>query len=47
MHVRGGELTVELAGDGRGTIRLGGPVVHVFDVTIPWPTIRRRGPERT
>lgn len=31
VHERGGDLTVEL-GD---TIRLGGPVVHVFDVEIP------------
>jgi len=30
VHVPGGDLTVEL-GD---TIRLGGPVVHVFDTTI-------------
>ena len=30
VHVRGGDLTVEL-GD---TIRLGGPVVHVFDVDV-------------
>jgi diaminopimelate epimerase len=30
VHVPGGDLTVELA----DTIRLGGPVVHVFDVEI-------------
>jgi diaminopimelate epimerase len=30
VHVPGGDLTVELG----ETIRLGGPVVHVFDVTI-------------
>jgi diaminopimelate epimerase len=37
VEVLGGELTVQL-GD---TIRLGGPVVHVFDVDIDddgWPT---------
>jgi diaminopimelate epimerase len=33
VHVPGGDLTVEL-GD---TIRLGGPVVHVFDTTIDLP----------
>jgi diaminopimelate epimerase len=32
VHVPGGDLTVELPGDGRETVRLGGPVVHVFDV---------------
>ena len=30
VHVPGGDLTVELG----TTIRLGGPVVHVFDVEI-------------
>jgi diaminopimelate epimerase len=30
VHVPGGDLTVELA----NTIRLGGPVVHVFDVEM-------------
>jgi hypothetical protein len=30
VHVLGGELTVDL-GD---TVRLGGPVVHVFDVDV-------------
>ena len=34
VHLPGGDLTVELADDGRGTIRLGGPVVHVFDVEL-------------
>jgi diaminopimelate epimerase len=34
VHVPGGDLTVELADDSRGTIRLGGPVVHVFDVEL-------------
>ena len=38
VHVPGGDLTVEL-GD---TIRLGGPVVHVFDVDVE----RRREPSR-
>jgi diaminopimelate epimerase len=30
VHVPGGDLTVELG----ETIRLGGPVVHVFDVDV-------------
>jgi len=30
VHVPGGDLTVELG----ETIRLGGPVVHVFDVDL-------------
>jgi diaminopimelate epimerase len=34
VHVPGGDLTVELPGEGRSTIRLGGPVVHVFDVDV-------------
>lgn len=34
VHVPGGDLTVELPGTGRDTIRLGGPVVHVFDVEV-------------
>ncbi len=34
VHVPGGDLTVELPGEGRDTIRLGGPVVHVFDVAV-------------
>jgi diaminopimelate epimerase len=34
VHVPGGDLTVELPSQGRETIRLGGPVVHVFDVDI-------------
>jgi diaminopimelate epimerase len=34
VHVPGGDLTVELPGEGRATIRLGGPVVHVFDVDV-------------
>lgn len=34
VHVPGGDLTVELPDEGRDTIRLGGPVVHVFDVEV-------------
>ncbi len=34
VHVPGGDLTVELPREGRATIRLGGPVVHVFDVDV-------------
>lgn len=34
VHVPGGDLTVELPRAGRETIRLGGPVVHVFDVDL-------------
>jgi diaminopimelate epimerase len=34
VHVPGGDLTVELPRAGRDTIRLGGPVVHVFDVDL-------------
>jgi diaminopimelate epimerase len=35
VHVPGGDLVVEL-GD---TIRLGGPVVHVFDVEVELPPV--------
>jgi diaminopimelate epimerase len=34
VHVPGGDLVVELAVPGRDTIRLGGPVVHVFDTEV-------------
>jgi diaminopimelate epimerase len=34
VHVPGGDLTVELDDAPGGTVRLGGPVVHVFDTTI-------------
>jgi diaminopimelate epimerase len=34
VHVPGGDLTVELPREGRHSIRLGGPVVHVFDVDV-------------
>jgi diaminopimelate epimerase len=34
VHVPGGDLIVELPREGRDTIRLGGPVVHVFDVDV-------------
>jgi diaminopimelate epimerase len=34
VHVPGGDLTVELSSANRGTIRLGGSVVHVFDVDV-------------
>jgi diaminopimelate epimerase len=34
VHVPGGDLVVELPGSGRDTVRLGGPVVHVFDVDV-------------
>ncbi len=34
VHVPGGDLTVEIDSHPGGTIRLGGPVVHVFDTTI-------------
>jgi len=34
VHVPGGDLTVELGTSPDGPIRLGGPVVHVFDTTI-------------
>ncbi len=34
MHVPGGDLTVELAAGPTDGIRLGGPVVHVFDVEL-------------
>jgi diaminopimelate epimerase len=36
VHVRGGELVVDLG----ATLRLGGPVQHVFDVEVDWE--RRR-----
>jgi diaminopimelate epimerase len=35
VHVPGGDLVVQL-GD---TIRLGGPVVHVFDVEVQLPEV--------
>jgi diaminopimelate epimerase len=34
VHVGGGDLTVELPNEDRDTVRLGGPVVHVFDVEV-------------
>jgi len=34
VHVPGGDLTVELGTGSTGGIRLGGPVVHVFDVEL-------------
>ena len=34
VHVPGGDLTVKLGTSPDGPIRLGGPVVHVFDTTI-------------
>lgn len=34
VHVPGGDLVVDLPGEGGDTIRLGGPVVHVFDVEV-------------
>jgi diaminopimelate epimerase len=34
VHVPGGDLTVELPNEDRDTVRLGGPVVHVFDVEV-------------
>ena len=35
VHVPGGDLEVDLGDGGSGTgVRLGGPVVHVFDVTV-------------
>jgi diaminopimelate epimerase len=34
VHVPGGDLSVELGAGPKGSVRLGGPVVHVFDVTI-------------
>jgi hypothetical protein len=44
VHVPGGDLVVELPGSGPGaamadggardTLRLGGPVVHVFDTVV-------------
>jgi diaminopimelate epimerase len=34
VHVPGGDLTVELGTDPSDGIRLGGPVVHVFDVEV-------------
>jgi diaminopimelate epimerase len=34
VHVPGGDLTVELDDAPGGRIRLGGPVVHVFDTTV-------------
>lgn len=37
VHVPGGDLVVELG----VTIRLGGPVVHVFDVEIELPSVKR------
>jgi diaminopimelate epimerase len=37
VHVPGGDLTVEIDATPGGTIRLGGPVVHVFDTTIELP----------
>ena len=42
MQVPGGDLAVEL-GD---TVRLGGPVVHVFDVDVGAPVSRRGGERR-
>jgi diaminopimelate epimerase len=41
VHVPGGNLTVELPTSGRDTIRLGGPVVHVFDVDLDIDIARR------
>jgi diaminopimelate epimerase len=37
VHVPGGDLTVELGTDPADGIRLGGPVVHVFDVEVRLP----------
>jgi diaminopimelate epimerase len=37
VHVPGGDLAVELG----ETIRLGGPVVHVFDVEVELPALER------
>jgi len=37
VHVPGGDLVVELG----STIRLGGPVVHVFDVEVELPPVKR------
>jgi diaminopimelate epimerase len=37
VHVPGGELTVVLG----GTVRLGGPVAHVFDVDVALDLVRR------
>ena len=37
VHVRGGDLGVELS----DTVRLGGPVSHVFDVDIDPDHLRR------
>ncbi len=37
VHVPGGDLTVDLDDSAGGTIRLGGPVVHVFDTTVELP----------
>jgi diaminopimelate epimerase len=34
VHVPGGDLVVDLDDEPGGTIRLGGPVVHVFDTTV-------------
>jgi diaminopimelate epimerase len=34
VHVPGGDLMVELGAEVGGTVRLGGPVVHVFDVEV-------------
>lgn len=37
VHVPGGDLTVELGTSPDAPIRLGGPVVHVFDTTVNLP----------
>lgn len=40
VHVPGGDLTVDIGTDPDGPVRLGGPVVHVFDTTVELPGTR-------